>query len=630
MRRPQRQRHDRDLGRLRRRPAVAQRRRRRQRGRRHDRRRTSASCTTSRSSAAGTRHLSIDRDNNVWVSGLFGASDRGLRPGRRRPPAPSCAPRGPFACGGYGGLVDAQRRRLVGALQRPGAALRPSGLAADRRASARCIGGVASYGLAIDGEGYVWVAGPSGDRVWKIAPTATRSRARSRTASAAAQGLAVDARGDVWVSSAKWSNSSTVGHLQNDGTFVGNVTGVPRGLERRRRRPRRQDLDRQRRGLERWRASTRTLGPIGADGVTRIGQVDLRGRPAGVESLQLQRHDRLAGPRQHLAAGHLAGDPGRRRRRRRLGHDRPGTPSPRARCRRATDRCWSRRGPPTPSRASAAEPFVAVANGVAFDLTGRFLQVRVTLRARRRRPRRPVLSDLRIAGQRSDPGRRVRPRRSTTRRCSRATPGSSTALFHGHPRRAAATAQSRSTTTVGRGLGDRRASTTRRLSGAWSSPPAPRDQPRSSSSVFGDTDPEDDEIFFARARATRPARRSPTASGSAPSSTTTLRLAPVVGDASSYTLDEDFDLGRPFNAPPRRAAGSDQLQVTDEVQHLPLPLDRRLGPRHHRQDRHPHRRGARRVLDQPGQPIGYQLQPVAHHGGPRRQRLGGQPQTTAR
>ncbi len=88
-----------------------------------------------------------------------------------------------------------------------------------------------------------------------------------------AQGLAVDAGEQVWVS--RFCPTGTVGHF--DGTnrrFIGNVTGVPRGST----------------GLavdgagKIWVASETdskvaridpNAGPIGSDGVRRVGAVDL-------------------------------------------------------------------------------------------------------------------------------------------------------------------------------------------------------------------------------------------------------------------------------------------------------------------------------------------------------------------
>ncbi len=217
--------------------------------------------------ASRPRHLSIDPGNDVWVSGvggrddrlfelLDGASGQVLRTER------------PFACGGYGGLVDSGA--VLWSATYNGPVLRFDTVTGQ----ARCISGVASYGLALDPDGAVWVAGPSGDRVWRISSDGNQLSGPFAHGSRAAQGLAADAAGHLWVSSARWGGSATVGHLLPDGTFLGNVSAVPAGSS----------------GVaidsagKVWTANAAAnglsridpgLGPIGADGATRIGQVDL-------------------------------------------------------------------------------------------------------------------------------------------------------------------------------------------------------------------------------------------------------------------------------------------------------------------------------------------------------------------
>ncbi len=223
-------------------------------------------------SSSVTRHLSVDRDNNIWVSGLGGSNARvfNLVDGDS---GQILRTEGPMPCGGYGGLVDANG--VLWSAQYNSPVLRwDTTVSPPTSQSRRCIGGVASYGLAIDPEGDVWVAGPSGNRVWEISSDGQTVLGPFEHGSPAAQGLAADSDGDLWVSSAKWGGSATVGHLENDGTFVGNVTGVPRGSS----------------GVavdshgNVWTANAADsslsrinplLGPIGADGSTRIGQVDL-------------------------------------------------------------------------------------------------------------------------------------------------------------------------------------------------------------------------------------------------------------------------------------------------------------------------------------------------------------------
>ena len=126
-----------------------------------------------------------------------------------------------------------------------------------------------SYGLCIDSGGNVWNTSFGNGQIRKFAPNGTLLGTFNQ-GDAFAQGCVVDQNDHVWV--AHSLNRSTVGHLKNDGTYVGTITvqSGPTGVA----------VD----GAGKiWATNhnSRTvsridpnLGPLGPDGVTRIGAVD--------------------------------------------------------------------------------------------------------------------------------------------------------------------------------------------------------------------------------------------------------------------------------------------------------------------------------------------------------------------
>lgn len=216
------------------------------------------------------RHISVTRDNDVWVSGtggihfdlIDGETGQILRTERS------------FACGGYGGLIDGSG--VIWSITAGGSVLRwdPNVIPATA-ASKRCLGNMAPYGIGIDSLGWVWVSSLYGDQVRKVSPDGNTIIGTFSHGDQNAQGLAVDRSDDVWVSTSNLgSGIPRVGHLKNNGTFVGNVTGVCQGST----------------GIavdfngKVWVVCDNDgkaaridpkAGPIGADGATPIGKVDL-------------------------------------------------------------------------------------------------------------------------------------------------------------------------------------------------------------------------------------------------------------------------------------------------------------------------------------------------------------------
>lgn len=168
--------------------------------------------------SSGTRHVSVDANNDVWVGGTgqrtFHLISGGLGGGTIIRSEPS------VGYGGYGGLIDSagviwSARRLL----RWDTAL-PLTNANSTRYSHD------SYGLGIDSQGNVWNTALSGNKIRKFAPNGTLIGTYGHGDNNA-QGCVADGNGDIWVAHSLYSGKNTVGHIRNDGTFVGNVTLDP-------------------------------------------------------------------------------------------------------------------------------------------------------------------------------------------------------------------------------------------------------------------------------------------------------------------------------------------------------------------------------------------------------------------
>ena len=222
--------------------------------------------------SADSRHMSIDANNKLWV-GSFNSGHAFVRINGTTG-AIETAPRY-FACGGYGGLID-ENGVIWSANANGSGLLRWDPNAADSPTNPRCVAVPSVYGLAVDPNGWVWVSALFGNQVWKVSPDGNTIDGPFSHGSDSAQGLAVTADGDVWVSSSLFCAGAgcPIGHLNNDGTFVGNVAnptgGGSTGVS--------VDAD-----GKVWTANlnantaTRidpTAGPAGADG-SPVGAVDL-------------------------------------------------------------------------------------------------------------------------------------------------------------------------------------------------------------------------------------------------------------------------------------------------------------------------------------------------------------------
>ena len=182
--------------------------------------------TYTRVAGTGTRTVAVDAFNDVWVGGL-GDLDHEKLSGVTGLPVPGTQFN--LGAGGYGGLIDGN-----GVLwsARGGAGLLrfvPNPLPPPAGVGAVIPNFGDGYGLAVDPvSGNIWHTYLSGGKVARIRPDGSPDGAFSH-GSSFAQGVAVDGSGNVWVAHSLVDNSTTVGHLRTNGTFVGNVA-LPGGI----------------------------------------------------------------------------------------------------------------------------------------------------------------------------------------------------------------------------------------------------------------------------------------------------------------------------------------------------------------------------------------------------------------
>lgn len=170
-----------------------------------------------RVNSTGTRHISVDGNNNIWVSGtgdrdfdlINGATGAIIRH----------EPNNTGGYGGYGGLID--KNNVIWSSNYL--------LRWDTANPLTGVNGVNwrgyshdSYGLGIDSQGNVWNTSLYGNQIRKFSPAGDLLGTFGH-GNYYAQGVAVDQKGDVWVAHSILGPQSTVGHLKNDGTFVGNI-----------------------------------------------------------------------------------------------------------------------------------------------------------------------------------------------------------------------------------------------------------------------------------------------------------------------------------------------------------------------------------------------------------------------
>jgi hypothetical protein len=341
-------------------------------------------CIINYSRVAGTvtRTVAVDANNDVWTGGgdlehQKISGDTGL---------PLTAPVN-LGCGGYGGLIDQAgtlwSARFGNNLLRyePGTG------------TGACLDGThGNYGLGMDpNTGEIWHTFLNGNRVAKLAPNGTVLGSFAHGFDRA-QGVAVDDEGNVWVAHSL-DIGTTVGHLRTDGTFVGNVTlngsVGPTGVA----------IDS---NGKVWVTNYNShnamridpdAGPVGGGGFP-VGAVDLT-VPLGAGAFPYNYSDMTGSVLGEITApigtwtvvqdGGNAGQP--------WGKVTWNT-EPQGSVPPGTSITVEARAADTEA-GLASQPFVPVGNGSQFALTGRYIEVRATLRANSSGDS-PVLSDLRI------------------------------------------------------------------------------------------------------------------------------------------------------------------------------------------------------------------------------------------
>ncbi|MDD2786432.1 MAG: SdrD B-like domain-containing protein, partial [Patescibacteria group bacterium] len=221
-----------------------------------------------KTSNGDARHISVTADNNVWVSGIGGRNFDLIKGGKWNVPSSGTIIRheASVGYGGYGGLITAS-----GIIWSTNPLIRwdtAYPLVAPNGTST--IGySHDSYGICIDHQGNVWNTSLSGGQIRKFAPDGSLLGTFNYHANNA-QGCAVDQNDNIWVAHSLWGNS--VGHLLNDGTWVGNITvGTgPTGVS--------VDANNKVWVTNMYSQTVSridpALGDLGADGITKIGAVD--------------------------------------------------------------------------------------------------------------------------------------------------------------------------------------------------------------------------------------------------------------------------------------------------------------------------------------------------------------------
>jgi streptogramin lyase len=169
--------------------------------------------------AVGARTIAIDEFNDVWVGGSVNRYHEKISDSTGTVVPGSAWNIGQ---GGYGGFIDGNGVLWSSGQpdNNPLVRFDPNGPSFP---SATALFGRGDYGLGVDpNTGEIWHTFVSGNAVCKIAPDGTVLGTYSH-GSFHSQGVAVDAVGNVWVAHSLLGNNTTVGHLRTDGTFVGNV-----------------------------------------------------------------------------------------------------------------------------------------------------------------------------------------------------------------------------------------------------------------------------------------------------------------------------------------------------------------------------------------------------------------------
>ncbi|CAM4104602.1 hypothetical protein KIPE111705_40445 [Kibdelosporangium persicum] len=336
-----------------------------------------------RVTGTNTRTVAVDADNDLWTGG----ADRDHEQLDGTTGQPVAGTQFNLGCGGYGGLVD-QAGTLWSA--RFGANLLryvPS------TGTGTCLDTThGDYGLGMDpNTGEIWHTSFGGNRVTKLDPSGTviASYAHGNNT---AQGVAVDSNHNVWVAHSL-NNATTVGHLRTDGTYVGNVS-LPGGNG-----PTGVAVDT---NGKVWVTNYNTsnvmridpaAGPIGGGGFP-VGAVDLTvdlgagAGPYNYSDMTGSVLGKITAPQGTWSVVQDGGVNGQTWGKVTWNTEPQGSVPP------GTSITVEARTSDTEA-GLAGVPFAAVANGTQFTMTGRYIEVRATLKAGPDGTS-PILSDLRI------------------------------------------------------------------------------------------------------------------------------------------------------------------------------------------------------------------------------------------
>jgi RHS repeat-associated protein len=215
-----------------------------------------------KSTATNLRHVSVDAQDNVWVGGVgmqnFDLIDHNTGTIIRTEPS--------NGRGGNGGIID-----FDNVLWSTGNFLRwPVSMPLSSVPTVPWNLPANSWGVAKDPFGNTWVTFDPSTVVYKYGPDGHLIDAYPHGYTWS-QGIAIDANGDVWIATSHCGYA--IAHLKNDGTLLGSVPVAEHG-------PTGVAVDRKGRI---WASSTTGIvqrinplgGPIGSDGVTPVGEVDI-------------------------------------------------------------------------------------------------------------------------------------------------------------------------------------------------------------------------------------------------------------------------------------------------------------------------------------------------------------------
>jgi len=163
--------------------------------------------------APGVRHVSIDRDNNVWIGGYpYDIRSFHKLSGSTGQILDSFAAPG---CGGYGGLVD-KNGILWSASLSESSLLRYD----PNTRVGTCILSPGSYGLGIDSQGIIWNSQFYDSAILSVDPNGNVLNTYP-TGGFNSRGVAVTSDDDVWAAN---SGSDTVTRLNNaDGNIKARI-----------------------------------------------------------------------------------------------------------------------------------------------------------------------------------------------------------------------------------------------------------------------------------------------------------------------------------------------------------------------------------------------------------------------